>query len=822
MKSLKNIFALLLFISFSDAVYSFSFPDSTENPEYQWTERHYISHNLINGELSIETDHGLVQAIPYSSKIVEIKYFPDNLPVNDSSEAVIMAPELTTINLTEDNQRLYMNTGNLTVVFNKDPFYATFVYMEDTLLREEKGFFERDTCTGLRFKLNKEEKLYGLGERAVDNSLRGEKYQLYNQAQYGYTLGAENLNFSVPLVISSKKYLLFYDNYEKGYADLGKEEKSVMEWGSIGGLVKYFFIAGDDFRDISSQWGELTGKQPLPPIWALGNLQSRMGYRSQKQVEDIVKLMQKNDFPLDAIIIDLYWFGDSILGNMGHLEWDKTHWPKPENMISNLNDKGIRTVLITEPYVIDTLKNFYEGDSLGIFTTDSTGKTYINKGFYFGPAGLIDIFKPAAQKWFWSKYKPLAEEGVSGWWGDLGEPEYHPADEYHITGKAEKVHNIYAHTWHKMLFESYRKDFPEQRLFNLNRSGYAGSQRYSIFPWTGDVSRSWGGLQAQLPALLNASLSGLPYTHSDAGGFAGDNKDEELYTRWMQFACFTPVLRPHGFAGDTEPEPVFYSEKTQDIVRRYIKLRYSLLPYIYTLSAQASLKGYPLMRPLFYEFPDDWEAFDYYNEYMFGNNILVAPVIKQGQKVKTVYLPRGTKWYNFHTNRKFPGGNEYDIDLKINDIPLFVKGGSFIPTTEPVNTTKDYNTNNLIIKYYVGDDEKRDVYLMYSDDNKDPESIKNKNFETLMFVQKKNENNGLEFMFSRINGYAGMPEKRNIRLEITGLPYVKEKRFLLNGQDFQKKKKDAKGNGYFFDDSRKVWVLDFVWDVPDTFITEAK
>ena len=690
------------------------------------------------------------------------------------------------------------------------------------MLREEKGFFQRDDNSGLRFKIDEEEKFYGLGERAIDLTLRGKRYDLYNEAHYGYGIGAENLNYSVPLVVSSKKYLLFFDNYRKGYVDLGNREKSVMEWGSTGEIFKYFFIAGNDFKEISEQWGKLTGTQPLPPLWALGNLQSRMGYRSQKEVENIAGLMRKKDFPLDAMIIDLYWFGDTIIGTMGRLEWDKKHWPKPEKMMENLKDDGIKTVLITEPYIIDTLKNFYEGDSLGIFATDSLGKTYINKGFYFGPAGLIDIFKPAAQQWFWSKYKPLAESGVSGWWGDLGEPEYHPADEYHIKGKAEDVHNIYAHFWHKMLYDNYKKEFPGQRLFNLNRAGYAGSQRYGVMPWTGDVARSWEGLQAQIPILLNMSLSGLPYVHSDAGGFAGGEKNEELYTRWMQFACFTPVLRPHGYADDAEPEPVFYEETTQDIVRRYIKLRYSLLPYIYTLSAQATLRGYPIVRPLFFEFPDDWESYENYGEYMFGGNILVAPVTKEMQKIKTVYLPRGTKWYYFHNNKKYPGGNEYDINVNINNIPLFVKAGSFIPFVEPVNSTKDYSSENLTIKYYVGNPEKRDVFLMYADDGKDPEAIENKNFETLMFVQKKNEKDNLEFMFSKINGYPGMPQKRNIRLEIIGLAKSKDKEFLLNGEEMKRKNKNKNEPGYYFDESKKIWILNFEWGAQDVFISEIK
>ncbi len=798
------------------------FAQTKTDATYQWPERSYVSHHLTNGILNVETNHGLVQIIPYSPDVVEVKNFPGNLPEKDSSVAVIQTPEAKTVNLREEAHRLLFSTGNLTVVIDKSPFRLAFVFQNDTILKEEKGYFARKDQKGLRFRLAPEEKLFGLGERPL-HTLRGNRYQLYNQANYGYQIGAEYLNYSVPLVVSSKKYLLYFDNPEKGYVDLGKEDKNVMEWGAIGGLMKYFVIAGNDYKELSQHWGKLTGTQPLPPRWVFGNLMSRMAYRNQKELDSIVDLMQKKDFPLDAVILDFYWFGDSILGTMGRLDWYKPAWPEPEKMMQAYRKQGIKTILITEPYIIDSLENFRIGDSLGIFTVDSTGKTYINEHFYFGPAGLIDIFKPVARQWFWEKYERLAKQGVAAWWGDLGEPEYHPSDELHVNGSADEVHNIYAHEWHRMLFDRYRRVFPEQRLFNLNRAGYAGSQRYGIAPWTGDVSRSWGGLQAQIPALLNMSLSGLPLVHSDAGGFAGGEKDDELYTRWMQFACFTPILRPHGDANTVAPEPVFFSEKTQDIVRRYMRLRYSLLPYIYSATAQATLKGYPMMRPLFYEFPDDWEAIEHPEEYMFGSNFLVAPVVNRGHKIKTVYLPRGTKWYDFHTHRRYPGGNEYDLPVTLDEMPLFVKEGAFIPMVQPVNSIDNYSTDKLTVRYFAGNDEKRDVFLMYDDDGKDPQAIAEGRFETLMFVQKKDEKGRLEFMFSKIKGYDGMPEKRNIRLEIVGLPDQKEIKFLINGQEAKnKKKEDNESNGFYFDEARKMWVIDFVWDKPDTFVSQKK
>ncbi len=794
-------------------------PPVTKAVSYRWKTRSYVSHHLSNGVLSIETTHGLVQAIPYSGKIVEIKNFPGSLPEKDTSVAVVLTPQNTNLTMKELPDWLLLKTDSLTVAFHKNPFFATFIYNGDSLLQENNGYFERTDNNGLHFKITKNEKLYGLGERAIDFSLTGHRYPLYNRPHFGYELGADQLNYSVPLVVSSKKYLLFFDNPQKGYADLGAAVTNQMEWGAMGGVMKYFFVAGTDFKDIAQQWGKLTGTQPLPPRWALGNLLSRMAYRSQQETDSIVTLMQQNNFPVDGVIIDFYWFGDSIKGYLGRLDWYKPNWPDPVKMMADFKTKGIKTILITEPYVIDSLENFKIGDSLGIFTTDSTGKTYINTEFYFGPAGLIDIFKPVARKWFWSKYKAQIENGVSGWWGDLGEPEYHPSDQFHINGTADEVHNIYGHRWHKMLFDHYHKEYPKQRLFNLNRAGYAGSQRYGIFPWTGDVSRSWGGYRAQLPTLLHMSLSGLPYIHSDAGGFAQGARDDELYTRWLQFACFTPILRPHGQSETLPSEPVYFNQQTQDIVRRYMNLRYRLLPYIYSLSAQATLKGYPMMRPLFFEFPDDDENYTISDEYLFGSELLVAPVLKPGQKIRTVYLPESVKWYDFHTNRKFPGGNEYEIPVTINDMPLFVKAGSFLPMTNPVKTTDNYSTKNLTVRYYMGKAGGTSSFVMYDDDGTDPKSLVNGSFESLMFVKKEDERGNPVFLFSKIGkAYKGMPETRKISFVIIGMQKVKKTVFFINNLKLKKKKPGKTGEGYYFDKIKKQWIVDFTWGNEDVVI----
>ncbi len=796
-------------------------PPPVTEAVYKFENREYLSHLDRNNTIDILTTNGLSRVIIYNSNTIEIKHFAQSIAKPDSSNAVILEPKDTYYKILDNEKWLRIRTDSLSLAIHKKPFFISFIYNDDTILCEEKGFFSRTDTDGLRFKIGNNEKIYGLGERANGLNLVGRKYNLYNRPKYGYEFGALNLNYSVPLIVSSKKYLLLFDNPQKGYADIGESEKDIFEWGAIGGLMKYIVVAGSDFKSVSKNYAKLTGTQPLPPIWTLGNLQSRMAYRTQYETDSIVTLMQENDFPIDAIILDFYWFGDSIHGTMGRLNWYKPNWPEPEKMISDFRNKGVKTVLITEPYILDSLYNFKIADSLNILAVDSNGITYVNREFYFGDGALIDIFKPEAQTWFWEQYKKQMEIGVEGWWGDLGEPENHPSDQYHVAGKADEVHNIYGHFWHKAIFNNFRKDYPEKRLFNLNRAGFAGSQRYSIYPWTGDVSRSWGGLQAQLPLLIHMSLSGLPYIHSDAGGFAQGAKDEELYTRWLQLACFSPILRPHG--SGIPSEPVYFNDKTKTIVRDFMKLRYSLIPYIYTLAAEAKLYGYPVVRPLFYEFPGDSTGYSIDNQYMFGDDILVVPVVNRGQKKKEIYLPNGENWYDMWTNSSYEGGKKYIFDLNLETIPIFIKAGSFLPIAPAVNSTDDYSTQELSFRYYYDSSDKANNYIMYEDDGSTFGTIEKEQYRLISFEREAVDSNSNVFTLKSMgNGYPGEPETRKIILELTGYPTDISYSYTLNGIELPNQlPDDNKSQGYYTDITEGITIVYFNWEGDQTVIRQT-
>jgi oligosaccharide 4-alpha-D-glucosyltransferase len=576
----------------------------------------------------------------YAGNITKCTFDPTNYLHNEQiSNAVIAKP--VAFSKPYKNFAIDIPTGNI-----------NYYLGNDTLLM--LNYFDSVDYKCFRFELNGNEKIFGTGERSLPLNRRGYKLDLYNTPNYGYGMNADNLNYTVPFIISSKGYGIFFDNPSRSYLDIGKRNPAILEYGASSGELGFYIIPGKNVDEIITKFQSLVGTQPLPARWVFGNLMSRFGYRSQNQLLSTVHKMKQENFPLDAVILDLFWFGDSIKGTLGNLDWvNKNAWPQPEAMIRNLKKEGINTILITEPYILNTTANY--GPSKKFHAVDSAGNPFVLTNFYFGNGGLLDLFRKDAQEWFWTKYKLQIAKGVAGWWGDLGEPETHPATMYHNLKdpgfkrlfKADEVHNIYGHYWDKMLFDKYAKEYPNVRLFNLNRSGYAGSPRYSVFPWSGDVGRNWDGLKAQLPLMIGMSMSGVPYIHADAGGFGGGDVDEELYTRWLQFATFTPVFRPHGTAvGDADPnakdipsEPCFHPEPYKSIVRRYINLRYTFLPYNYTLAYEEAKFGKPLVKPLFYYSNTDCNLFKAQDEYLWGDNIIVAPVLDKAATTRKVYLP---------------------------------------------------------------------------------------------------------------------------------------------------------------------------------------
>lgn len=738
-----------------------------ERPEFQ--------HASLNGNvLELSLSDGEVSIRPINHETVEVFYQPKGLKQLPSFALPETKNNKVEVSLIQQPEHWILRLPELDVVVNTEPFQLQFKKGEKLLAQEERGLFVHETHRGFRFALAKNEKILGGGQRVLGMDRRGHRMPLYNKAHYGYTTESNQMYYSLPAIMSDKHYIIAFDNSASGFLDIGHTEADILQFEAVAGRTAYIFSAGDSASDVVHNFVDATGKQPMPPRWALGNYASRFGYKSQQETLDTIDKFIEQDFPVDAVVLDLYWFGPDIKGHMGNLNWHLPAFPEPEKMISQLKQKGVNTILITEPFILSSSSQWQSAvDNKALAKTFSGEPRTFD--FYFGNTGLVDVFDPKAQAWFWEYYHKLNEQGVAGWWGDLGEPEVHPGDSLHqLNGQwvtADEIHNVYGHQWAKMVYERQQQQRPQERPFVMMRSGFLGTQRYGMIPWTGDVDRSWDGLKPQVELALQMSLFGLAYTHSDLGGFAGGvSFDSELYTRWMQYGVFQPVYRPHA-QDHIAPEPVFHDQATQDLVRPFVKLRYQLLPYNYSLSMQNSMLGTPLMRPLFLSFEDvDIERTD---AYMWGDALLVSPVVSPGVKEQIIDLPQGW-WFNFYGNEQgarqllYEGGQKVTVPAPMHETPVLVKAGAFIPMIDAIQNAQSYSTQALNVHHYTHVSVPRSVYQMHEDDGKDPHSIANEAFQSITFDSERDDKRLL--LQAKVKGiYADAPSVREVTFVIHGL-----------------------------------------------------
>lgn len=716
----------------------------------QNSKRNYFSHSWNGYELELSTTDGTYFIQFYNAKIAETSFVPKGEKFNSQSHAVVLKTKNHPFQVQENADFIEMKTNELSIKITKSPFQITYFHQNKPILSEKLGYFKRkheplekvkgnivyDSTEVIQFNLNATEKLYGGGARVLGMNRRGNRLALYNRADYGYETRSELMNFTLPIVISSQKYMVHFDNAPIGYLDLDSKKENVLEYETISGRKTYQVIVGNSWENLVANYTELTGRQPLPPRWALGNFSSRFGYHSEAEARRTIQKFKDENIPVDAIILDLYWFGKEVQGTMGNLEVYRDSFPTFEKMVDDFNKMGIKTIPITEPYILTTSKKWQEAVDKKILAIDSVGNPF-TYDFYFGNTGIIDIFKPSGKKWFWDIYRDLANKGVSGVWGDLGEPEVFPAAAQTFGGTADEVHNIYGHNWAKLVFEGYSNDFPNIRPFILMRSGYSGSQRYGMIPWSGDVNRTWGGLSGQVEISLQMGMQGLAYMHSDLGGFAGANLDDELYVRWLQYGVFNPIFRPHA-QSDVASEPVFRSDWAKNLAKKAIELRYSMLPYNYSLAYENSQTGIPFMRPLFFEEPENEALLTKSDGYFWGKDFLIYPILEAGQKTKEVYFPNGSTWIDFYSGTTYEGGTTHQIQTERSHIPTFVRKGTIVPLVGRIKNTEAFTTDKMEYHFYF--DEKianEKAFSFYFDDGKTPLNDEKGNFYFMHFEVEK-------------------------------------------------------------------------------------
>lgn len=741
----------------------------------------YVSHQLRDNQLLVATTDGTLALTALNVAAFEVHYQAKGVKQLPSfaidKQALTHNAKLELV-LKESPSQLIIANNNLVAYINKSPLRVSYKNASGELIAaEERGYFNKQDdiekasdnnfTLGFRFKLQPQEKILGGGQRVLGMDRRGQKMPLYNRAHYGYETQSNQMYYGLSAIMSSNKYIIVFDNSASGELDIGHSEKDILQFSAVAGRSSYLIMTGETYPNLIENLASVTGKQPLPPRWSLGNIASRFGYHSEQEARAVVKKYLDEDFPLDAIVFDLYWFGADIKGHMGNLNWDRKAFPSPVEMIKDFKAEGVNTVIITEPFILTSSSQWHSAVENSALMKNKLG-TPEKFDFYFGNTGLVDVFDSKAQDWFWQYYQKLAEQGVAGWWGDLGEPEVHPANGLHnfdgvkVTG--DEVHNAYGHQWAEMLYQRLRKFQSQTRPFILMRSGFVGSQRYGMVPWTGDVNRSWGGFKPQVELALQMSLLGLSYTHSDLGGFAGDGPiDKELYIRWLQYGVFQPVFRPHA-QEQAKPEPIFHDTETKDILREYVKLRYRLMPYIYSLSIENSLTGMPIMRPMFFEDETNLSLIDEKDSYFYGDSLLVAPVTEQGARSVDINLPSGV-WFNFWHGQRYQGGQKTTITAPLTQTPVLVRAGAFIPMVDAVQSTKDYDTSHLTLHYYADASVQSSSATMYNDDGKDPTSLASGNYETLRFNATQNKAQ-LAVELSQQGQFVNMPKQRQAVLAV--------------------------------------------------------
>ncbi|HTO35228.1 MAG TPA: TIM-barrel domain-containing protein [Flavobacterium sp.] len=733
---MKKILLLLLITTFSFA----------QNADRKFISGYWsVSDDFPFAVFVTEVSDGEYYFRFYNEFIVEISFVPLGEKINTISHAVVLKDKNVEKLFLEDDKNIWLKTENIAVEIQKTPFKVSYYQKDKLILSEKAGYIKRkhipldyvsgnikaDSTEVLQFNISSDEILYGGGARALGMNRRSHKLPLFNRAHYGYETHSSLMNFSIPLVISSKMYAVHFDNPAIGYLDLDSQKDNTLEYEAVSGRKTYQIIVGDNWKDLVSNYTDLTGKQPLIPQWSLGNFASRFGYRTQEETEATIRKFEENNIPVDAIILDLYWFGKTIKGTMGNLDWDRETFPEPEKMIADFNKKGIKTILITEPFILTTSSKWKEATDKKVLATFSDGKP-ATWDFYFGNTGIIDIFKPEGKDWFWNVYKRLANQGVGGIWGDLGEPEVFPSEVITTGGTASEVHNIYGHNWVKLVYEGYQKDFPNERPFILMRAGYSGSQHYGMIPWSGDVNRTWGGLQSQTEISLQMGMQGLGYMHSDLGGFAGDYYDNELYLRWLQYGVFQPIFRPH--AQESVASEVARKDiATMQKAKKTVELRYQLLPYNYTLAFKNSTTGMPLMRPLFFEEPENKNLQTLSDTYLWGDDFLIKPITQPSVTSTEVYFPKTANWFDFYTDKKYNGGTTQTVVVTETEIPTFVRGGSFVPMIKTIQNTTQYSLENFDLHFYFDETITASEGKIYNDNGTTPDAYQKGEYEILHF-----------------------------------------------------------------------------------------
>lgn len=569
------------------------------------------------------------------------------------------------------------------------------------------------------------EKFFGQGLKGGGLDKRGRELQMWNSDVPAYADNSDPLYQSVPFYIGlrdSLAYGVYFNNSYRSKFNFGAGQQRYTSFSSEGGALDYFVFNGPSIAHVVRRFTELTGKMNLPPLWALGYQQSRWSYFPDTEVTRLAQTFRDKDIPCDVIYLDIHYMDGYRV-----FTWDSTRFPQPKKMLADLSNDGFKITPIIDPGV-KADSNYVmakEGLAENHFVKYPDGTTHIGE-VWPGQSYFPDFSNSKTRIWWGKHVAEFRKQGVRGFWNDMNEPacwgQAFPLetifDDSGRNSSHKKMHNLYALQMAQATYEGLRASNSTERPFILTRAGFAGTQRYSA-AWTGDNVASEDHLELGIRMMLGLGLSGQPFIGTDIGGFIG-TASPELYARWVQVGVFSPFCRSHTHYGSNDKEPWSFGENIEEINRKFIRLRYALLPYLYTLFQKSSQTGEPIIRPLFYDYQNDLKCFDwnYQQQFFVGQNILLAPVTHEKQYTKKLYLPAG-EWLDWNTDRVYSGNQEIIVDAHLDWLPIFLKNGSLVIKRDVQDYTGERPVRELTLDIFAvagTDAGNRSSFVLYEDD----------------------------------------------------------------------------------------------------------
>ena len=684
--------------------------------------------------------------------------------------------------VTESANGITLETRALKIRINRTPCRLSFYDQQDRLINQDDealGIGWDGPEIGVYKKLFDDEQFFGLGEKTGRLNKRGDEWVMWNSDFPGYDNNDDPLYQSHPFFIgvrqfnspeadafpSFQAYGIFFDNTYRTYFNLGAGNRRFYSFRADRGSLDYYFFYGPGIKSVLSRYTELVGRMPLPPMWSLGYQQCRWSYYPESTVRTLANTFRDKAIPCDVIYLDIHY-----MDGYRCFTWDKSRFPDPAKMLSDLAAQGFKVVTIVDPGIkVDPGYFVYEAGLRGNhFVKYPDGQPFIGD-VWPGPSHFTNYTVPASREWWGRLHKTFLEQGVAGFWNDMNEPAVWgravpDVVQFTENGKSvsqKKIHNVFGLLMAQATYEGVRQLLPNRRPFVLTRAGFSGIQRYSAV-WTGDNVANAENLEMSIRMCQGLGLSGVPFVGSDVGGF-NETPTPELYARWIEAGVFTPFLRTHTVMNSNSQEPWSFGDGVEDISRRYIGLRYQLMPYLYNAFKQSSATGVPVMRPMFLEFQDDPECYQDQNalQYFFGEDLLVAPVTQMGNSLRRLYLPAG-RWTNFWTEKAYEGKQYIIIEAPLDRLPLFVREGGMLFSREVQQYVGEQPLKELAVDVYPAQASNR---LLYEDDGASFEHEKGAFCETPFTITRQEQTLNIE-IGDRHGSY--VPAGRVLHLRVHG------------------------------------------------------